>query len=599
MLRVMLSLFADLGTQAANTLTEKLGPHAALPTQLPVQFAGRPEFGDLQIASCLQLAKPLGQNPRQLATWLVESLSTHPAIEKAEIAGPGYVNLHLKSSWLAQQVQALHNDASRGLHSRSLEQTAVVDFSSPNIAKPMHVGHIRSTILGDACQRILKAVGYRVISDNHLGDWGTQFGKLIVAYNLWLDLEAYQRAPVTELVRLYQKFVEEEKDQAQALGLAQSNAEEDTEEPITKSVSPLLQAARTELRKLQQGDATNLALWKEFVAVSMQDLAANYQRLDVRFDVQLGESFYNPFLAPLVQRLLDQGIAQVSENAVVCPVESEPIPLLIRKADGAFLYGTTDLATVEYRTTHWNPSRILYVVGEPQQLHFRQVFAVARKMGVSSSLEHISFGSIRFQDKETGKWTMGSTRKGNVPLLDQLLDEAIQRAIGVVREKNPDLSEEECHQIAQAVGIGAVKYNNLNRDRNADIHFDLDQALSLEGNTAPYIQYAYARLRSILRKAPMSFESKIILELPAERALAKKLLQYPYILQQTAQSIKLHLLTEYLYELGAALNQFYHEVPVLKAEPTEKASRLQLLEETAQTLQHGLSLLGIECPERM
>lgn len=601
----MLHLLQRLGQQGAQALQTHYGAHPKIPTVLPISATTKPEHGDLQISICLALAKPLGTPPRELALVVQGALQGDPSLDSVEIAGPGYVNLFLDNRWLAEQLQSLLRNQSFGVDFRHHQETVVLDFSSPNIAKPMHIGHIRSTILGDSLQRVFRMLGYRVISDNHLGDWGTQFGKLIVAYRLWLDPIAYQKSPIQELVRLYQLFVMEEKKQGDRTHASTAQTDEDggDEEGEESQATPLLQAARVELRKLQQGDPENQKLWQEFVRISMETFQKSYERLGVAFDVQHGESFYHPFLAPLVERLLQNGIAQKSQGAIICLLENLSAPLVIQKQDGAFLYGTSDLACIEYRVSHWNPQRILYVVGEPQKLHFQQVFSVARQMGVTCALEHISFGSIRFRDSETGKWTMGSTRKGNVPLLDNLLDESVERALHIVREKNPSLDPEEQARIAAMVGLGAIKYNNLNRDRQADIHFDWEQALSLNGNTAPYIQYAYARLRAILRKAleegPFPEPEQLRLVHTTEHRLAVLLLDFGGTLERVAHTTQLHLLTEYLYQLSVQVNQLYQELPVLKAEPAERNARLLLLEQTSNTLHKGLELLGIDAPERM
>jgi arginyl-tRNA synthetase len=317
--------------------------------------------------------------------------------------------------------------------------------------------------------------------------------------------------------------------------------------------------------------------------------------------VQLGESAYHPRLASLVEELLARGLAEPSRGAVICQVPGEPAPLLIRKADGSFLYGTSDIATIEHRIKEWSPSRILYVVGTPQMMHFRQVFSVAQRLGFNTSLEHITFGTMRFRD-ENGSWVTGSTRQGNVPALDEFLDEAIRRARTVAQGKNPDLPPAELDEVARIVGIGAVKYNDLFRDRASDIHFDLDKALALDGNTAPYIQYAYARMRSIHRRAEAEGTAAAAtptLTLPAERALARRLLDYGATVERAAETARPHGLCEYLFELASAVSTFYSEVPVLKAEAAERASRLALLSLAARTLRHGLSLLGVEVPERM
>ncbi len=613
----LLDLSLDLGRAAAAALRAQCDNAAAIPAELAVQAASRPEFGDLQIAGCLQLAKPLGKKPRDLAQIVADALSQRADLAKVEIAGPGYVNLHLSTACLQDLLLQMRDSPSHGVRPRYAGKTVIVDFSSPNVAKPMHIGHIRSTIIGAALTQVLRAVGYTVVSDNHLGDWGTQFGKLIVAYRSWLDREAYARAPIAELVRLYQKFVSDEKQQATELGLKKPERrapgegdDEEGEEETPQAVTPLLQQARQELAKLQAGDGENLALWQEFVRVSLQEFHRTYARLGVHFDHELGESFYNDRLPALVDDLLRHGLAEPSQGAIVCPVEGAPAPLLVRKADGAFLYGTTDIATVVHRLRTWQPSRILYVVGSPQQLHFRQVFAVSTaylsKLGLSSeaqpapSLEHVMFGSMRFRDAQ-GNWTMGSTRLGNVPLLDEFLDMAIAHARSVAAAKHSELSPEEAAEVARVVGIGAIKYNDLCRDRVADIHFDLDKAMALDGNTAPYMQYAYARLRSIGRRAESEGypAAAPTISHVAERALARRLLDYGAAVEKVAETCRPHILCEYLYELAGAVSTFYNEVPVLKAEPAERAARLGLLSLAASTLRHGLSLLGIEVPERM
>ena len=594
---------AQIGRRAAQALSDKFPGQAAIPAELPLLPASKPEFGDLQVNACLQLAKPLGQKPRDLAQLVLTALVSHPAVAKAEIAGPGYVNVFLTDAFVSGCLTQLASDPHHGIEQLHLGKCVVVDYSSPNIAKPMHIGHIRSTIIGDALKRVFSAVGYRVVADNHLGDWGTQFGKLIVAYRNWLDEQAFASDPIGELVRLYQKFVSEEKAQADALQLARpaKTADDEEDDDAGVQVTPLLAAARAELAKLQQGDAANLALWKRFVTVSLAEFEKTYARLGVKFDTVYGESHYHPRLAPLVAELLQKGIAEESRGAVICNVDGAPAPLLIRKADGSFLYGTTDLATIEQRVRDYQPERILYTVGIPQQLHFQQVFFVARKMGFTCSLEHISFGSMRFKDKD-GNYTTGSTRKGNVPLLDEFLDLATERAAEVARQKNADLSQAELAEVSRVVGIGAIKYNDLSRDRSQDIHFDLDKALALDGNTAPYMQYAYARLRSIARRAAtegVTMADVVTIVEPAERRLARRLLDYSAVVETVARTARPHHLCEYLFDLAGVVSNFYNEVPVLKAEPLARASRVKLLSIVAETLRHGLSLLGIEVPERM
>jgi arginyl-tRNA synthetase len=563
----MLALIEEISTVAGSAVGEP---------PLPVGRATKPEFGDLQCSGALQLAKKLGKKPREIAATLAEAIGKHASVAKTEIAGPGFVNIWLRDEWLAQHA----SDATK-LRPIGAGQRVVIDYSSPNVAKPMHIGHIRSTIIGDALKRVLRAVGYEVIGDNHLGDWGTQFGKLIVAWRKWLDEDAYARDAVGELLRLYVKFVEEDK-----------SAEDDEGD-----ATPLLKEARAELVKLQQGDAENNALWKQFVDVSMREFERVYQRLGVSFDVVLGESFYNDRLAATVDELLARGIAEESRGAIVVFFTKERdgeemTPMLLRKADGGFLYGTTDVAGLLYRMERWSPSRILIVTDERQQLHFKQLFAVGRRLGVAASMEHIWFGLMRLPEGTI------STREGKLIGLEQLLDEAERRAFVVAGETNPELSEAERREVARVVGLGAVKYNDLSKDRQTLVTFTWDKALALNGNTAPYLQYAYARIKSILRKAE-SQPGAIGPLAPVERALVLKLLGYGEAVEAVARTTRPHVLCEYLYELAGAFSTFYAECPVLKAEPAVRDSRLALCALVADTLQAGLGLLGIETLERM
>jgi arginyl-tRNA synthetase len=606
---IMLDLMSALGRRAADAL-RAAHPNSLdkIPEELTVVRAGKPEFGDLQCSAALQLGKALGQKPRDLAQAIADAMGGHEAVARVEIAGPGFVNVHLADAWMAAA-------AARGATLRPIGagQRVVIDYSSPNVAKPMHIGHIRSTIIGEAIKRVLRAVGYEVIGDNHLGDWGTQFGKLIVAYRRWVDRAAFERSPVDELLRLYVKFTDEEKRQQAELaaaggGEAAQTTEED-DEGTPKPVTPLLAEARAELVKLQAGDPENVALWRQFVDVSMREFDRVYQRLGVSFDVTLGESFYNDRLAATVKLLVDRGIAEESKGAMVVFFTKERDgeelpPFLIRKADGGYNYGTTDVAGVLYRMERWSPTRILIVTDERQQLHFKQLFAVARRLGVKASQEHIWFGLMRLPE---GTF---STRDGNVIGLEALLDEAERRALALAQEKNaeraeggePALSEAELREVARVVGIGAVKYNDLSKDRQTLVTFTWDKALSLQGNTAPYLQYAYARIRSILRKAEKEAGAQpgaIGALAPAERALASKLLGFDEAVEQVARTTRPHILAEYLFDLSQAFSTFYNECPVLKAEPAVRAGRLTLCAQTAETLRRGLDLLGIEVLERM
>ena len=542
----------------------------------------------------MQLARTLKRNPREIAEALSAAYAEHPAVARAEVAGAGFVNISLDPAWIASSV-----DTCTALRDVGGGRVAVIDYSSPNVAKPMHIGHLRSTILGEAIKRVLRAVGYSVVADNHLGDWGTQFGKLLVAWKRWLDPAAFEAHPVGELLRLYVAYTKEEKREREAMGAVAREGDEE-EEPAEKEAPPILREARAELVKLQQGDEENVALWKRFIEVSMREFERMYQRLDVSFDVTLGESFYNDRLAGTVERLLSEGIAEHSKGAVIVTFEKardgEAMPpLLVRKADGGFLYGTTDIATVLYREERWKPARVIYVTDERQQLHFRQFFAASKRLGVTTPLEHVWFGLMRMPEGTI------STRDGNVIGLESLLDEAERRALDVARQCNPELPEDEAREVARKVGIGAVKYNDLSRDRTTLVTFTWDKALALTGNTAPYLQYTHARIRSILRKAAeQGLEAGAVGALePAERALAVKLLGFDEAVDEVARTSRPHLLCDYLYELATAYSTFYNESPVLKSEGAVRASRLRLCELTSKVLREGLALLGIEAPERM
>jgi arginyl-tRNA synthetase len=587
----MLTLREELGRLGASALKQRY-PDATIPDVLPVD---RSQKADFQSSAAMQLARVLKRPPREIADALSAAYAEHPAVARAEVAGAGFVNLALRDAWLATAAPSCTTlrDVGRGA-------VAVIDYSSPNVAKPMHIGHIRSTILGDAVKRVMRATGYTVVADNHLGDWGTQFGKLLVAWRRWLDPAAFEAAPVNELLRIYVKYTDEEKKQRAAMGAAVKTDGDDEDAAVEKDAPELLREARAELVKLQRGDAENVALWRRFIDVSMGEFNRIYNRLDVRFDEVLGESAYNDRLAGTVERLLAEGIAEHSEGAVVVTFEKardgEAMPpLLVRKADGGFLYGSTDVATVLYREERWHPSRVIYVTDERQQLHFRQFFAVARRLGVTTSLEHVWFGLMRLPEGTI------STRDGGAIGLESLLDEAERRALDVARQCNPDLADDEAREVARKVGIGAVKYNDLSRDRTTLVTFTWDKALALTGNTAPYLQYTHARIRSILRKAAeQGFEAGEIGALEAsERALAVRLLSFDEAVDEVSRTSRPHLLCDYLYELATAYSTFYNESPVLKAEAAVRASRLRLCELTVTVLREGLALLGIEAPERM
>ena len=555
------------------------------PTLAVVTPATDTRFGDYQTNAAMVAAKSPNRNPNtsrnpyNVAGQILSHLAVEDLSETPRIAGAGFINFKILDVALADAVNAVRLDARLGVAPVETPRTIVIDFSSPNVAKPMHVGHIRSTILGDSLSRIARQLGHCVITDNHIGDWGTQFGKVIYGWKHFLKREALEQSPIEELVRLYREV----------------NALEDSDPTIKESV-------RGELVKLQQGDEENLAIWNQAVAYSWKEFERLYGLLDIAFDECLGESFYNDALAPLVERLLSSGIAEISDGAVCIFFREIPAlkekPCLIRKSDGGYLYATTDLATLEYRQSRWKPNAIWYVTGAPQQLHFDQVFAAARRLGITTDLRHVAFGSILGEDRK-----MMKTRSGENVELGGLLHEAMERALAVVMEKNPDLPVEEQQQIARVIGLGAVKYADLMQHRLTDYLFSWEKMLSFQGNTAPYLQNAYVRIRSIFRKTAetgLSTEAAaIVITDPAERALALQILQFGAVLHAVLEDQRPNLLCLYLYELANSFHHFYEACPILKSEEAMRQSRLALAELTAKVLKTGLGLLGISVPERM
>ena len=536
-------------------------------------------FGDFQTNAAMVAGKSLKQNPREVAAQIVSSLRVEDLSESPQIAGAGFINFRILDTALSRAVTCIARDPGLGVECVDKPRTIIIDFSSPNVAKPMHVGHIRSTILGDSLARIARHLGHRVITDNHIGDWGTQFGKVIYGWRNFLDREALEAAPIDELVRLYREV----------------NALEESDPAIRESV-------RGELVKLQQGDDENLAIWKQAVAFSWREFERLYDLLDITFDECLGESFYNDALLPLVERLLASGIAEMSEGAVCIFFRDIPAldekPCLIRKSDGGYLYATTDLATLEYRQERWNPDAVWYVAGAPQQLHFDQVIAAARRLGITSDLRHVAFGSILGEDRK-----MMKTRSGDNVELGGLLSEAIERAHAVVAEKNPDLTHAEQQEVARVIGLGAVKYADLMQHRMTDYVFSWEKMLSFQGNTAPYLQNAYVRIRSIFRKAAegkiANTPAPISIHAPAERALVLQILQFSEVLHAVMSDQRPNLLCLYLYELADRFHSFYEACPILKTEGELRSSRLVLADVTGKILKTGLGLLGINVPERM
>lgn len=539
------------------------------------------KFGDYQSNALMSLAKARRMNPRQLATDVSAKLELADLCEKVEVAGAGFLNFKLKTEALEQTLQSAAAGEHLFFQKTEKPRTAVIDFSSPNVAKPMHVGHIRSTILGDSLARTLRLLGHQVVTDNHIGDWGTQFGKLLVGWKNHLDKAALKADPIAEMERLYKLI----------------NAASEADPAV-------LESARQELVKLQRGDEENLGIWREMIALSQVQFDTIYSRLGIRFDHTLGESFYNPHLSGLVQELKEKGIAQESEGAMAIFFEDIPAlkghPALVQKSDGAANYTTTDLATLAYRLATWHPDEIIYVTDGRQQLHFQQIFAAFKKWRpeATTRLAHVWFGSILGEDGKPFK-----TRSGEVIRLSDLLNEAEERALEVVNAKSPELPLDERREIARIVGLGAVKYADLSPNRQSDYVFSWSKMLALSGNTAPYLQYAYARIQSIFRKGnfqPGQCAGKVQLREAQEIALARHLLNFGLILEAVAEEYRPNFLCTYLYELAGHFTAFYENCPVLKAEDEQvKASRLVICHLTGAVLKQGLEVLGIEVLEQM
>ncbi len=617
-----------------------------------------PQFGDYQANCAMPLGKQLGESPREVASRIVAALDLQDMCHQIEIAGPGFINLTLRQDFLADQIAAALGDERIGIFQCDVSRSYVIDFSAPNVAKPMHVGHIRSTVIGDALAKILRFCGHSVITDNHIGDWGTQFGMILYGYKHFLNAESYATEPVTELARLYrlvnqlvqyrtdlknipqmeQKLVAL-RDSSAALREPQGGAQK--EDKSTKKELRRLEAQirqidedlnlagqrvvtiendaalaslaekhadvdRDILRETAQlhgGDETNLSLWKQFIPVCLKDIEKIYRRLDIAFDHTLGESFYQDQLADTVTGLRQKGLATESDGAICVFSDVHDVPMIIQKKDGAFLYATTDLATIDYRLKTFHPDVILYVVDHRQSLHFEQLFdAVVRGGCGEVELCHVKFGTVLGEDGRPFK-----TRAGSTVGLGGLLDEAIRRAGQVVRENNPQLCESECESIADTVGIGALKYADLSQNRESDYVFSYDKMLALNGNTATYMQYAYARIQSILSKGNANIDALLKagtrpqLAHPAERALALAILQFSETLELVIADYRPNHLTGYLFEqVAKSFSTFFDRCPVIKADSAEvRNERFLLCDLTARTLKTGLSLLGIDVVEKM
>src|SRR6266704_1391430 len=563
-------------TLLAKRLVDALAK-AGFPNVGELTQATDSRFGDYQTNASLILGKQRRENPRDVGAKILERLDVSDLSESPTVAGAGFINFTLRADAVARKAAEFLADERLGVARSTSPKKIAIDFGSPNVAKPMHVGHIRSTALGDALARIAQFLGHEVIRDNHIGDWGTQFGMVIWGWKNLLARDALQRDPLGEIVRIYKE----------------TNARS-TFDPAVR------EACRQELVKLQSGDKENIDIWNECVAFSMQDFDHVYELLDIHYDIQCGESFYDDRLAGVVERLLKSGIAEISEGAVCVFFRDIPElsdkPCIVRKRDGGFNYATTDVATVDYRINELKADAVWIVTGAPQLLHFKQIFEIARREGYKADFRHITHGSILGEDRKLMK-----TRSGdNVPLRD-LLEEACKRARKIIEEKNPDLSDADKTDIAQKIGIGAVKYADLSQYRMTDYVFSWGKMLSLQGNTAPYLQNAYVRIRSIFRKAGESAPSigNLMLESPVEVNLAKRLCQFAEVVPQVLNDFRPNILANYLFEAANTFHTFYEACPVLKSEEPTRSSRLALCDLTARVLKHGLGLLGIQVPEKM
>jgi len=548
--------------------------------KVDIQNSTKKEFGDFQTNFAMVSSKLIGKNPREIANTLIDNFVENDIIEKLEIAGPGFINIYLKNSFLNEEIKKVENEK-YDFSFLNTNKTVIIDYSSPNIAKRMHIGHLRSTIIGDSIKRILQFLGFHTLADNHIGDWGTQFGKLIVAYKNWLDRKAYAKDPIGELERIYVLFSEESKK------------------------NPVLEdEAREELKKLQLGDEDNQKLWKEFIDISLKEYNKVYDRLDVNFDYYYGESFYNDMMPSVLDELKKKGIAREDQGALVVFFENDKLPpAIVQKKDGSFLYTTSDLATMKFRKDELKMDEAVYLTDDRQQNHFKQVFEIGELLGEPYNYKktHVVFGIMRF-----GDGMIFSSRSGNIIRLVDLLDEAKTQVKKIIDEKNPNIPEDEKEKIAEIVGSGAIKYFDLSQNRTSDITFTWDKVLSFEGNTGPYLQYTYVRIMSIFRKLKeenISVENKdVILENMSgiERELAVELLRFPQTVVKSYESYRPNIIADYLFDTAKLFNNFYNSSSILKEEDKKVMdARILLAEKTAFVLKEGLSLLGINTVNRM
>jgi len=618
------------------------------------------KFGDYQANCAMPLGKQLGKPPRDIAQALVDNLQIDDLCEPPEIAGPGFINLRVKdTAVLAGLVAAAADSEQLGVPQTDSPRTVVVDYSSPNVAKPMHVGHIRSTVIGAAIARVHRYLGHNVITDNHIGDWGTQFGMIIYGYKNFVDEAALEEAAVPELSRLYrlvntlveyhaarsaglpdlQARIAESDAQVSALKAAEPTGDKKADKQAAKKLrssenqlkeleqqkvslekkiaaveaddklAPLATkhanigtAVLDETAKLHAGNQTNRDLWSRFLPPCLEEIDKTYDRLGVKFDYTLGESFYQDGLQSVVDDLQKRGLATESDGAMCVFIDGYDAPFIVRKKDGAFLYSTTDLATIAYRMKEWKPDAILYVVDHRQSLHFKHLFATAQKCGYDDlELTHVSFGTVLGEDNKPYK-----TRSGTAVGLMGLLDEAVDRARALADASPVLTTDDERQQVAERIGIGAIKYADLSHNRTSDYVFSYDKMLAMKGNTAAYMQYSYARVRGIFAKAEtteaeaLKHAGELKLASPHERELGLALLRFAEALDKVLEDYQPNHLTAYLFDLASSYASFNQNCPVVKAETPElRASRLALCALTARTLETGLGLLGIECVERM
>lgn len=553
--------------------------------------AANPQFGDFQCNAAMPLAKLLHRPPRAVAQAIVEAGELPAEIAKMDIAGPGFLNLTLTEAAIAGAATALAESESLGVPQVGVGHRVVIDYSSPNVAKPMHIGHIRSTVIGNALDRLHRAIGYEVIADNHIGDWGTQFGIIIHGYRAFLDEEALKRDPIEELQRIYVK------------SYGMTKADETATEAEKAAAEAWLNECRLETVKLQQGDPENRALWQSFIRLSMGEFDRVYNRLDIHFDTTRGESYYQEQLAGVVETLEKAGLAHESEGAKIVDLTADGLDVaIVQKRDGGFNYTTTDIATVATRMRDYAPERIVYVTDERQQLHFKQFFSICRKIGLvpeSCQLSHVWFGLMRLPEGTI------STRQGNLIKLETLMDEAESRARAILQETRPEMPEEEARALAAQIGLGAIKYADLSQSPQTAITFTWDKALALEGNSGPYLQYAHARICSVRDKYSEQFPGQnpdawpLRLETPIERTMALRLTLFPETVLTAANTCRPCVLADYLYGLCQTYSSFYQQVPFLKAEEGVRESRIRLCGMVEAVLKKGLSLLGIAAPDRI